>query len=65
MSTGDANTPHDTMIHTTADTTHLLLYALFTLIRSISQAQSLKDVRAAAQPVGELAEIFLAGVESG
>ena len=65
MSTGDANTPHETMINTTADTTHLLLYAFFTLISSISKAQSLKDVRAAALPACELAEDFLNGVESG
>ena len=53
------------LIGTTADGGQILLYAFATVIRSLHTAQSLAEVRAAAEPFAELANGFLDRLDSG
>ena len=53
------------LLGTTSDATQLLLYGFCQLVAALHKADSLADVRKAAQPYSELAAGFLGKVESG
>jgi hypothetical protein len=63
MSTNQPNTSQDTMIDNTADVTQLALYSLCSVFLKLSQAQTVADVRAAVEPVRNLAENVVSQVE--
>lgn len=53
------------ILGTAADATQLLLYGMAMLVKGLSQANSLAEVREAAAPFAALSSDFLAKVESG
>ena len=58
----------ETLLGTTSDTTHLLLYGFTTLIATLHSANaltSLSKLRQATAPFAELSSDFLAKIESG
>lgn len=50
---------------TLADATHLLLYGVASLVAKLSAAQTLAEVRAAAEPFAAISGAFLTKVDSG
>jgi hypothetical protein len=55
----------DSLLGTTSDTTHLLLYHFASLIAKLHVANSLAEVRAAAAPFAKLSAGFRAKLEGG
>lgn len=55
----------ESMLGTTSDAASLAVYGLANLVAGIAAADSLEDVKAAAQPFAALSADFLAKVESG
>ena len=53
------------LLGTTSDSTHLLFYLVSLLIYGFRNANSLDELRAVAEPFADIAEDFLAKVESG
>ena len=53
------------LLGTTTDTTHVLLYFTSLLIYSLRNAESFDEFRAVAEPFADMAEDFLAKVETG
>lgn len=53
------------LLGTTADATHLLLYGVASLVAKLATANSLAEVREAAAPFAEVSSAFLAKVADG
>lgn len=61
----DAAGDIESIVGTVSDATQLLLYGVASLVAKLATAQSLAEMRAAAEPFAELSAAFLGKVEDG